>query len=62
MLCMMKDVLYRDFPSFAVIDERVRTENRARLFVGGVRINQGRYRTQAEDEKYRRESLLRQLP
>jgi hypothetical protein len=55
-------ILYRDYSPLTDITEQVREQNRGRLFVGGVRIQNGLYRTKKEDEKYRHDSLLRKLP
>jgi hypothetical protein len=55
-------ILYCDYSPLADITEQVREQNRSRLFVGGVRINNALYRTKKEDAKYRKESLLRKLP
>lgn len=57
-----ENFLYKDFPEFSPITDTVREENKKRFFSGGVRINQGRYRTAKECEKYRADSLKRKLP
>ena len=57
-----KKYLYRDFPKFPEITEEVRKENLARKFTGGVRINNGMYRTDREYEEYMETSLNKKLP
>lgn len=54
--------IFKDFPPFLAITESVKKENASRIFTGGVRINNGHYRTQAEDAIYRLKSLQRKLP
>lgn len=51
-----------EFPDKIEITEEVRAQNIRRIFTGGVRVNNGMYRTDAEKEKYIRESLERKLP
>lgn len=54
--------LDRDYAPVPEITAELRAQNLTRRFTGGVRINQGKYRTAAEDARYRRESLARKLP
>lgn len=54
--------LYVDYADLPAITDKVRVENLPRTFTGGVRINNGDYRTDAEDYKYRNDSLKRELP
>jgi len=54
--------LFVDFPPFGEITEDVRENNLKRKFIGGVRINAGKYRTMKEDKDYREQSLKRELP
>jgi hypothetical protein len=54
--------LFVDFPPLGEITDKTRSENHARTFTGGVRINSGMYRTSKEEEEYREKSLQRQLP
>jgi len=58
----LRDILFSDFPPLGEITARVREENSARIFTGGVRINSGMYRTAEEDRRYRADSLKRKLP
>ena len=55
-------VLFQDFSALPPITEKVREENKKRIFTGGVRINNGKYRTAKEDAEYRTNSLRRKLP
>jgi hypothetical protein len=55
-------ILFMEFPPLGEITVRVRAENLARIFTGGVRINSGLYRTAEEDHRYRAKSLKRKLP
>lgn len=57
-----KETLFVDFPAFAPVTEKTRQENHKKVFTGGVRINNGMYRTAEEDKKYREKSLRRKLP
>lgn len=57
-----KKYLYQDFPKMPEITEEVRKENLARKFTGGVRINNGMYRTDREYDEYMEKSLNRKLP
>ena len=57
-----QDMLFVDFPAFGKITEEVRQNNKKRTFTGGVRINNGMYRTTEEDKIYREKSLKRKLP
>jgi hypothetical protein len=45
-----------------IITVETREQNSKRTFTGGVRINNAQYRTAAEDQKYRQESLRREFP
>lgn len=54
--------LFSDFPEFSEITEDVRSQNAKRVFTGGVRINNGMYRTAQETETYIKKSLERKLP
>ena len=54
--------VYADFSDFAPITVEVRESNLSRTFTGGVRINNGMYRTEEETEVYIRMSLARALP
>lgn len=56
------DILFKDYEKVPPISSAVRRENLKRIFTGGVRINQGKYRTGQEDRDYREKSLKRQLP
>ncbi|HAL73871.1 MAG TPA: hypothetical protein DCM45_02115 [Clostridiales bacterium] len=47
----------RELPGLSPITPQTRQENLRRQFTGGVRINQGRYRT-AEEEYARRDRIL----
>lgn len=57
-----QDMLFTDFPMTGEITEAVKIKNVKRTFTGGVRINNGMYRTDKEIEKYRKSSLERKLP
>ena len=57
-----KEMLFTDFPKMREITEEAKKENTKRIFTGGVRINNGMYRTDAEDAEYRKKSLERKLP
>jgi len=46
-----------EMPDLAPITEQTRAANLKRQFTGGVRINQGRYRT-TEEEHARRDRIL----
>lgn len=50
------DVITPEFPNFGPIDQAVRESNANRIFTGGVRINNGWYRTD-EEERQRREAI-----
>lgn len=54
--------IFKDFPSLSPVTNSVKNENIGRIFTGGVRINNGQYRTVAEDTAYRTKSLQRKLP
>lgn len=56
------NMLTVDFPDFGPITDAVRKMNMEKRFTGGVRINQGRYRTDAEDSARREKSLSTPLP
>ena len=47
----------RELPDLAPITQQTRQANLQRQFTGGVRINQGRYRT-TEEEYARRDRIL----
>ena len=55
-------MLFADFPKLKEVTNEVKRKNYGRFFVGGVRINNGMYRTDAETAKYITDSLKRQLP
>lgn len=57
-----KQMLFADFPPVGEITREVKKQNMKRVFTGGVRINNGMYRTTAEDKRYREKSLKRKLP
>ena len=57
-----KDYLFADFNDFSEITDEVKNENVVRMFTGGVRINQGMYRTSKETDEYIEKSLMRALP
>ena len=58
----LKDFLNVDYSDFPEITEETRRENKKRVFVGGVRISQGAYRTKKEDDDYRKTLIERKLP
>lgn len=60
--CIKDDFLFADFKDFPEITEKVKRANAVRIFTGGVRINQGMYRTKAETDAYIKKSLKRKLP
>ena len=55
-------VLFADYPRSSPITEETRASNKRRIFTGGVRINNGLYRTSKEDAEYREASLKKKLP
>lgn len=57
-----KKYIYQDFGDLAPITDEIRDENAPRIFTGGVRINNGMYRTDKETEEYIEKSLARKLP
>ena len=57
-----KQMLFADFPKLKEVTNEVKRKNYGRFFVGGVRIKNGMYRTDAETAKYITDSLKRQLP
>ena len=57
-----KEMLFVDFPPVGKITQTVKDKNEMRVFTGGVRINNGMYRTDGQDKKYREDSLKRKLP
>lgn len=57
-----KQMLFSDFPKLGKITSKVRSDNKKRIFVGGVRIGRGMYRTDEEMENYKKESLNKKLP
>lgn len=57
-----KDMLFVDFRPTGIITESVKKKNKTRVFTGGVRINNGMYRTTEQDKTYRENSLKRRLP
>lgn len=61
-LKIQEKYVYADFMDFAPITEEVRKKNASKIFTGGVRINNGMYRTQKETERYIKKSLARKLP
>lgn len=52
-----KPFFERELPELSLITEKTRQANLCRRFTGGVRINQGRYRT-SEEENARRDRIL----
>ena len=54
--------LFEEFKKFPEITDKVRSDNIFRVFTGGVRINNGMYRTQSETDQYIRSSLMKKLP
>lgn len=56
------EMLFIDFPAMREITRVEKEKNTARVFTGGVRINNGMYRTDAEERKHREKSLRRKLP
>lgn len=56
------DSLFSDFPKLHEITDEVRLKNQKRIFTGGVRINNGMYRTSQETDNYIKKSLERKLP
>ncbi len=57
-----REILFVDFPPVGEITSEVKKKNVKRFFTGGVRINNGNYRTDKETERYRKESLRRAYP
>lgn len=57
-----KNMLFVDFPPLGCITEKVKTKNQKRIFTGGIRINNGMFRTDEQVKKYRELSLKRRLP
>lgn len=57
-----KKYIYQDFGRLEPITDKTRQENAQRIFTGGVRINNGMYRTEKETEEYIEKSLARKLP
>lgn len=57
-----KKYIYEDFGRLEPITDKTRQENAPRIFTGGVRINNGMYRTDKETEEYIEKSLARKLP
>ena len=55
-------MLFVDFPTTGEITKSVKEKNKKRIFTGGVRINNGMYRTNEQDRIYRENSLKRRLP
>lgn len=56
------DMLFVDFPEAGKITKEAKEKNESRTFVGGVRINNGMYRTEEEAKEYLENSLKRMLP
>lgn len=54
--------IFADFKDFSEITADVRKSNAKRRFTGGVRINNGMYRTKEETDEYITKSLMRKLP
>lgn len=61
-MLLNQEYLFVDFPEFQDITNKDREKNKERVFTGGVRINNGLYRTAKEDRIYREKSLKRKLP
>ena len=57
-----EQMLFVDFPKIGEITKIVKKQNMKRVFTGGVRINNGMYRTTKQDQDYREKSLKRKLP
>lgn len=57
-----EQMLFKEFPTLGEITKKVKRQNMSRVFTGGVRINNGMYRTTSEDKIYREKSLQRKLP
>lgn len=45
-----------------IFDEKVKTYNSGKIFVGNMRLSKGLWRTDQEKETYLKQSLERQLP
>jgi len=54
--------LNANFPEFGEITEKTRKENSKKIFIGGVRISSGMYRTNSEDIARRKKVLQTRLP
>ena len=57
-----KDLLFSDFSHVGPITKEQKEKNESRIFVGGVRINSGKYRTDEEDKAYRENAIKKELP
>ena len=57
-----KQMLFVDFPKVGKITTEVKDKNKIRVFTGGVRIGNARYRTDEQAQQYREGSLQRKLP
>ncbi len=55
-------MVFVDFPKTGKITKEAKVKNVGRIFVGGVRINNGMYRTTEESQIYAEKSLKRKLP
>lgn len=56
------DFIMADYPEFSEITEDVVNKNKGRRFTGGVRIQNGMYRTKKQADEYIKKSLERKLP
>lgn len=57
-----KEIIFKDYTDTPPITDAIKKENMNRTFTGGVRINNGLFRTKEEHEEYRAVSLARELP
>ena len=57
-----KEMLFVDFPNMGEITAESKANNDKRVFTGGVRIGNGKYRTDEQVREYKERSLKRQLP
>lgn len=55
-------MLFLDFSPVGEITKVAKEKNKRRVFTGGVRINNGMYRTDTEEKKRREKLLRRKLP
>ncbi len=57
-----KQMLFAEFPDIGEITAEIKAKNEKRVFTGGIRIGNGKYRTDEQVEKYKENSLKRMLP